>query len=536
MMGRRSIQARVLLLVAIGMLGPLAMMAWAGFSTQRRYEEQVLSERTLLAEFFAARLDALLSSELEALQSAAGAQDPAAALRELWVRRHALFDAVFYADASQRMIVEEPRTGIVAATALSIDASQPAFTEIVDGRSVAIVPVRTWDGRAVGRIGGVIEPAGARLAALFKGYQVAQGESIDVVDASGRVIASTDARRVLRESEHGAFMADLIRQRKPGTRSDANELVAFAPVTVAHWGVSVRQPHSDALAFLSRNVIAVAGVLLAIALLFAWGASRSVTLPLASLTRAAERLAAGQLDKPIRRLPEDEVGRLGEALERMRVALKESMVRQLLARTLTAQEHERRRVARELHDETSQSLAALLMRLRTALATAPSKELEDAVALAVRTLDDVHRMIVDLRPSVLDDLGLESAISWYADKHLKSRGIAVRCEFADLHGRLPPQHETAVFRVVQEAISNIDRHARAESVLIQASTRDHHLVVEVEDDGAGFDERAFVTPDRAGRGWGLLGMRERVEMLGGRLDIHSAPGKGTHLLVEVPLP
>ncbi|MGZ6143402.1 MAG: sensor histidine kinase, partial [Myxococcales bacterium] len=236
---------------------------------------------------------------------------------------------------------------------------------------------------------------------------------------------------------------------------------------------------------------------------------------------------------------EDEVGRLGEALEHMRVALKDSLVRQLLARTLTAQEHERRRVARELHDETSQSLAALVMRIRAALADAPEGPLRakliDAAALAVRTLDEVHRMIVDLRPSVLDDLGLKSAIVWYAERNLKTRGIAVRCEFADLDERLPPQHETAVFRVVQEAMNNIARHAGAESVLIQAAVKDGALSVEVEDDGEGFDPSAIAATPTDGRGWGLLGMRERVEMLGGTLRIDSAKGRGTHVALTMPL-
>jgi signal transduction histidine kinase len=163
-------------------------------------------------------------------------------------------------------------------------------------------------------------------------------------------------------------------------------------------------------------------------------------------------------------------------------------------------------------------------------------ELADEAALALGTLDAVHRLIADLRPSVLDDLGLTSAIAWCADRHLRSNGVAVRCEFSGLDRRLPPEHETAVFRVVQEAIANVERHARAESVLIQGSIRDHQLSIEVEDDGDGFDDRAFTTPDRAGRGWGLLGMRERVEMLGGRLRIDSAPGAGTHLTLQVPLP
>jgi signal transduction histidine kinase len=283
--------------------------------------------------------------------------------------------------------------------------------------------------------------------------------------------------------------------------------------------------------------------LLGIALLFGWGAARSVTRPLEALTISAERLTDGDLATPMPEVPDDEVGRLGVALERMRLALKDSQeklenrvaertaeVRHLLGKVITAQEHERRRVARELHDDTSQGLAALLLKLRS------RPELAEEATLALNTLDAIHRLIADLRPSVLDDLGLTSAIAWCADRHLRAHGVAVRCEFSGLDRRLPPEHETAIFRVVQEAIANIDRHAKAESVLIQGSVRDHELVVEVEDDGAGFDEHAFETPDRAGRGWGLLGMRERVEMLGGKLDIDSAPGQGTHLRLDVPLP
>jgi signal transduction histidine kinase len=111
----------------------------------------------------------------------------------------------------------------------------------------------------------------------------------------------------------------------------------------------------------------------------------------------------------------------------------------------------------------------------------------------------------------------------------------VRCEFTDLHGRLPPQHETAVFRVVQEAMNNIARHAGAESVLIQGAVRDGRLTVEIEDDGKGFTPSAIATPVTDGRGWGLLGMRERVEMLGGTLRVDSAEGRGTHVILSVPL-
>jgi signal transduction histidine kinase len=110
----------------------------------------------------------------------------------------------------------------------------------------------------------------------------------------------------------------------------------------------------------------------------------------------------------------------------------------------------------------------------------------------------------------------------------------VRCEWNGLDQRLAPEHEAAIFRVVQEAITNVDKHAHAESVLIQASVKDRTLSIDVEDDGEGF-EREISKPDAAGRGWGLLGMRERIEMLGGTLRIESARGQGTHLALRVPL-
>jgi signal transduction histidine kinase len=147
----------------------------------------------------------------------------------------------------------------------------------------------------------------------------------------------------------------------------------------------------------------------------------------------------------------------------------------------------------------------------------------------------VHRLILDLRPSVLDDLGLLSAIRWYAERYLQPRGISVRCEFERLEGRLPPAFETAVFRVCQEAMSNIARHAQAETVLVQARAEGGALVVEIEDDGRGFDP-AEVARQTGRPHFGLLGIRERVELLGGKLVVDSAPGRGTRLHVEVPLP
>jgi signal transduction histidine kinase len=315
-------------------------------------------------------------------------------------------------------------------------------------------------------------------------------------------------------------------------------------------------------------------VLLGLGLLFAYGAAQSLLRPLGVLTRTAERIAAGNMEPPIPDLGADEVGRLGRSLEHMRTQIKSSMDAieaanamlerrvdertaelkalyaqlaerdearsQLLRQVITAQEDERKRLARELHDETCQTISALNMRLETAVARLPpgadNAPLVEARALAVRTLDELHRLIYDLRPSVLDDLGLWSAIQWYADRQLKPRGVAVKCEFSEVERRLPPLMETALFRAVQEAVSNIAKHANAEHVLIQCGFDGDVLSIEIEDDGNGFEVAAVKRPKDEGHGWGLLGITERVEALGGTVVIDTAPGQGARIVVTVPVP
>jgi signal transduction histidine kinase len=165
----------------------------------------------------------------------------------------------------------------------------------------------------------------------------------------------------------------------------------------------------------------------------------------------------------------------------------------------------------------------------------PAPRLDEVKALAVHLLEEIHRLILDLRPSVLDDLGLYSAVRWYAERNLGERGISLRCELGPApRGRLAPEVEIAVFRMCQEAINNILRHARADSVLIQLEATAGELRIEIEDDGRGFDPAGPGPQDRPH--YGLLGIRERAELLGGSATIESAAGQGTRVVVRVPLP
>ncbi len=395
--------------------------------------------------------------------------------------------------------------------------------------------------------------------------------SVDVVDAEGRILASTDASRVGRTTA-----LPTVSRERPAAAIVGGEAVAVAPLEVLPLAVVVRQEEAELLAPVhaaEKRILIAAPIVVALAFFFAWGAARSLKQPIAVLTRAAERIAGGDLSRTIPPLGEDEVGRLGRSLEKMRAALAEAFDRErraqdelegrvaertrdltaltrelkdrderrarLLAKFIRAQEDERKRIARELHDETCQTVAAVSMAADTALTRPPDPDrgrLREIKALAGRALEEVHRVIYDLRPSVLDDLGLASAVRWYADRHVAPAGIAVRCEIEGLEERLPVEIETAVFRVVQEALTNVVRHARAETVLIQMAREGAQLTIEVEDDGLGFDPASVATPESSGRGLGLLGIRERVELLGGHVTIDSAPGQGTRLAVSVPLP
>jgi len=235
---------------------------------------------------------------------------------------------------------------------------------------------------------------------------------------------------------------------------------------------------------------------------------------------------------------------LGTAIENARLyqelQSKEQMRAELLRQIISAQEDERRRVARELHDVTSQALATLAVRLE-ALATMPEsniKEMESKIeetrALLATTSGEVYRLIYALRPTVLDDLGLAAALRSCAANSLGAAGIEHHVEVVGEEKRLPPQVEIAIFRIAQEAMTNVVRHARADSTYVSIEFKEKSVALQIEDDGIGFDlSEESSSTDVSKRGAGLLGMKERAELLGGILRIITRPGHGTRVEVEI---
>ena len=326
----------------------------------------------------------------------------------------------------------------------------------------------------------------------------------------------------------------------------------------------------ESMQFAIGQVVVVGLAIMLLGSLFAYFFTRGVTRPIRQLAHSARVIADGRLEQPTQVASRDEVGELAHAFEDMRVRVRsmledqkqwnaelEEKVRvktselqalcelrdQLLRRMITAKEEECRRVARELHDETSQALTALIANLAAVEQHVPNEtrpHLTELRALSVQILKEINRIVLDLRPTLLDDYGLVAALSWYAKNRLEENDVRVEIATFDSDLRLPSNVETLLFRVGQEAITNIAKHARAKHAQINflrhASSDGGSLTLQIEDDGCGFALEALEnhwSGDRAH--FGLLGIQERMDLIGGQLEIRSAPNQGTCICASVPL-
>jgi signal transduction histidine kinase len=293
------------------------------------------------------------------------------------------------------------------------------------------------------------------------------------------------------------------------------------------------------------------GLAAAIALLLGWlGSNLLVLRPVNTLVRSSARLASGDLTARTG-LPhgKDELGRLTLAFDLMAQALEQRELERKRAshklqivshRLVEVQETERRQIARELHDEIGQSLTVAEMNLNAALQQTPAKasltrRLEDSVKAVERVLEQVHDLSLNLRPSMLDDLGLEPALRWYTNRQATLAGLQAHFRADPLEHRMDPMIETECFRIGQEALTNVVRHAQAGELSVELRKVDGQLHLSVRDDGVGFDVTSVRDKAVRGASLGVLSMEERAALAGGGLEFISAPGKGTEVHAWFPL-
>ncbi len=278
------------------------------------------------------------------------------------------------------------------------------------------------------------------------------------------------------------------------------------------------------------------------------------------LQRLAQALVGFGQDQLSIRLPADdpdEIGQLSEAFNSMSQRIEDEVAEnralsdhlymqskqrgELLKHLITAQEDERKRVARELHDDLGQALGALALQTE-AIEQLIDSDTEAAINqlnltrdLITDTTDRMYELILALRPSTLDDLGLIAALQSHAERFLNGSGIIFELNAAGLTSRLEPEMETALYRIYQEALNNVRRHSGAKKVSITMTMQDGFLKSEIQDDGRGFDLRRLDSNEDSPHGLGLLGIKERVSQWGGNVDIITKPGSGTLIRLRFPI-
>lgn len=382
--------------------------------------------------------------------------------------------------------------------------------------------------------------------------------------------SNDDVRYIYVASNDGEILAHSFPQGFPGDLLDANPLPPAAkhriavlttdegvvtdiaaPIFEGRLGV-VHVGMGDAglrsiLGNTTRQLLldTLAAVLIGVALTM-FVTSR-ITKPIRELVRVTNAIAAGDFTQRASVQSKDELGRLAGAfnvmadyLHRLMTELrqKEEARTLLLQKVIVAQEDERKRIARELHDETGQTLTSLMMGLKSVAERCPTAaqecRLEEMRAVVKNTLGEIHRLAVELRPSILDDMGLVPALEKYVADYRERHGLDVDIHVGWICGsRVSREIEVTVYRIVQEALTNIVKYAAAENVSVIVTCDERGLEVIVDDDGVGFDA-AEAWGGAISNKLGLYGMRERVSLAGGTLTIESTPGHGTTIFIRIP--
>jgi signal transduction histidine kinase len=372
-----------------------------------------------------------------------------------------------------------------------------------------------------------------------------------IVDAKGQVLAHTfgegfpadllNANSALPEAHHRTTILTTDEGKVWDTAAPIFEGRAGA----ARVGLSeagVRQAVDTVTGQLLLTTVLVSVIGITAAAFLTWVLTRPILL----LARAAQAVGRGDFTPHVRRWADDEIGDLAESFNAMTQALgkaeeeraeREQLRARYVSGVITAQEEERKRIARELHDSASQSLTSLMVGLRALSDTCDSpviqQRAEELRSVAADTLDEVHELSRQLRPSVLDDLGLPAALERHIADCRRRYSLQIDLAMRGLsERRLPSEVETALYRIVQEALTNVARHAQATTASVLIEQHDGVVRAIIEDDGRGFDPAAA---GKAEQRLGLYGIRERAELLGGKLTVESEPGRGASLFVEIPL-
>ncbi len=588
-----------MLLALATLLIVLVVFSWLGVQSVRQSVDTALDERLVLARVLAGRLDQTLNYVLghvgEAIQSEPSLPDGArftSFAQELRTDLGKLdidIDHVFLTGSTGKIIDADPAGGNLTGTTLAdlpdfqrvLTSGNPDISNLVSGvfSSVPTVLVSVPFMSATGGVAGVLSCSlnVSQISTETFGQDIALGQTgyLEIIDGNGIVLARTapgTPPSPFETSDHPGRFAALIDEHQPtvGTCHRCHtagssvqrrkDVLAFAPLSATRWGVVIRQSEDETFAatgHLEHQFLAFGGIMLGFMVLPLLALTRSVVDPIKKLTRAARKMSVHDYDVEVPRQRNDEIGELSAAFDTMRQEIarsrneimdnyraakdKEELRGRLLENVIDAQEQERKRIARELHDEYGQTLTGLIMNVESLEDMAESEKpafltkLGKTKDILTKTLAEMRKLTLDLRPSSLDDLGLVAGLRAYLSTVQSDIGLNITFDHAGVGSRLKPDTEIAVFRIIQEAVHNVVKHAGATEVSINLKAADGVLRIEITDNGSGFNVEEVLREKAGKQSLGILGMQERTTLLHGTFAIESVPGTGTRMTVTIPL-
>ena len=395
---------------------------------------------------------------------------------------------------------------------------------------------------------GAFSPEALATQTLSASYPPGSQVTIYLVDSSRRVLFFSGAPETRSLSADHPGVAEALRGES-GTRyvqaDDSEHVIAYSPIPSTGWAL-ITEEAWQAVISPSLQITQMAPLVLVpafiLALVALWFGAKQIVQPLQQLEAKSAALAWGDFDaikKSVGGI--SEVRHLQMELEEMarKVQAAQEGLHDYIGAITSAQEEERNRLARELHDDTIQAVIALKQRVQLAHKSVKTENghqaLRELETLAEQTIENLRRLTRALRPIYLEDLGLVTALEMLGRETSQANHLDVEFHQSGQERRLPREVELALYRIAQEALNNVVRHARAKRAALSIAF-DKEIQLEVTDDGVGFSVPKSPTDFAPSGHFGLLGMRERADLIGARLEVESEAGRGTRLIVHVPFP
>ncbi len=412
---------------------------------------------------------------------------------------------------------------------------------------VISVPITNGNDEFLGVIAGRFYLSFQRLGQEIQKLK-GEGDSIAyLVDRNGRLIYHPVSKFIGTDFSHQQVIQQLQQGEQDGaitTQQDPRTVEGYAVVDITGWGLVIVEPWSQAVRPATEAIRPVTAVLIAgiitVAVVVSIGV-QGVTEPIQNLLTQTQQVSSGDYDAKVNLSRIKEIKELGMAFNEMveQIGRYRAGVRQYVADITKSQEEERKRIARDLHDDTVQSLIAINQRLEL------TKTVIDDPAMARNRLGEVKTMVTgaiasvrqfsrDLRPLTLEDLGLIPAMQYQINQLIQQTNIQVNFSVHGEPGEIPADMEVAIYRILQETLSNVRKHANASRVDVRTNFTASQIFLTVEDNGNGFEMPEALTDFASSGSFGMMGLQERAHLFGGNLTIETEPDQGTKLHLVMP--